>query len=226
MSLYSTKTKVLAFIRGIRDWLKTNISAKPESVIYHLNPLLRGWGNYYQHGVSKRVFSYVDNEVWKALWRWCCRRHPNKGRNWIARKYYISHKGRQWTFHATVISRNGKPQTITLMKLSDIPIQRHVKVKGKASPDDSSLRDYWRNRQTRYGKTYWAKGSKYYIVAENQKWRCPVCGDSLFNGETLHTHHLVSIKNGGNDQANNLTHLHRACHQQVHSGGGPELLKA
>lgn len=213
------KEKVLGLLKGIRDWLKHNTSAKPESVIHHLNPLLRGWGNYYRHGVSKQVFTYVDHKVWKALWRWCCRRHPNKGSKWIVRKYFKFHKGQHWTFHTTVLDRRGKPKTITLMRLADIPIQRHVKVKGKASPDDSTLRDYWNYRQTRYGKTYWEKGSKYYSVAENQQWRCPICGDSLFNGEELQTHHRMSIKEGGTDQAHNLIHLHRICHQQVHNGG-------
>lgn len=221
------KTKVLAFLQGIRDWLKANLSAKPESVINQLNPMLRGWGNYYKHGVSKRVFCYVDCEVWKALWRWCCRRHPNKGKKWIAGKYFKFHQGRKWTFHATVKNRRGKPKTITLMTMADIPIQRHVKVKGKASPDDPSLRDYWKYRQTRYGKTYWVKGSKYYIVAEAQDWCCPVCGEPLFNGEELHTHHRISIKDGGTDQACNLIHLHQACHKHVHSGGyEAELQKA
>jgi len=46
----------------------------------------------------------------------------------------------------------------------------------------------WKKRQTRYGKTYWEKGSKLYQVAASQNWQCPVCGEPLFNGEQLHTH--------------------------------------
>ena len=80
------------FIQGIRDWLKANSQAKPEFIIKYLNPLLRGWGNYYRHGVSKRVFNYVDDQIWKALWRWCRRRHPNKGRKWIAGKLCTGQK--------------------------------------------------------------------------------------------------------------------------------------
>ncbi|MEM9007464.1 MAG: group II intron reverse transcriptase/maturase [Cyanobacteria bacterium P01_F01_bin.86] len=213
------KEKVKTFIQGIRDWLKANSQAKPESIINHLNPLLRGWGNYYRHGVSKRVFSYVDDQIWKALWRWCCKRHPNKGGKWVAKKYFKSHQGRRWTFFAITKNRRGQPKTLTLMKVADMPIQRHIKVKGGASPDDPSLHDYWQHRQTRYGKTYWAKGSKYHQVAVAQNWRCPVCGDLLFNGEPLHIHHRIRIKDGGTDKAENLIHLHKACHQHVHAGG-------
>ncbi|MDJ0595977.1 MAG: group II intron maturase-specific domain-containing protein [Pleurocapsa sp. MO_226.B13] len=212
------KEKVKTFIQGIRDWLKANTQAKPSSIINHLNPILRGWGNYYRHGVSKRVFSYVDNQIWKALWRWCCKRHPNKGGKWVALKYFKSHRGRKWTFFAITKNRRGQPKTLTLMKVADLPIQRHIKVKGGASPDDPSLHDYWQHRQTRYGKTYWGKGSKYHQVAVAENWRCPVCGDLLFNGEPLHIHHRISIKEGGTDQAENLVHLHKACHQHVHAG--------
>jgi len=210
------KEKVKAFLQRIREWLKTNPQAETASVINFLNPILRGWGNYYRHGVSKRVFSYVDDQIWKALWRWCRRRHPNKGGKWVARKYFQTVRGRSWTFATTTKDRRGDPKTISLMRLAHIPIERHVKVKGTASPDDATLADYWQHRQTRYGKTYWGRGSKYYQVAENQNWRCPICGDPLFNGEAVETHHRIPVSQGGSDQVDNLLHLHHACHQHSH----------
>jgi RNA-directed DNA polymerase len=213
------KDKVKALLKRIRDWLRENLPVTPAAVIHYLNPILRGWGNYYRHGVSKAVFSYVDHQIWSAIWRWCRRRHPNKGTDWIFRKYYRTFKGRKWTFATATLDRAKNRKMLTLVRLADIPIQRHVKVKGTASPDDSSLRDYWQHRQTRYGKAYWDKGSKYYRVAQSQNWRCPVCNDPLFNGEALHTHHRVQLKDGGTDQEENLIHLHQACHHQVHRLG-------
>ncbi|MGD1859210.1 MAG: group II intron reverse transcriptase/maturase [Leptolyngbyaceae cyanobacterium] len=213
------KDKVLAFLARIRHWLKQNASASPAAVIHHLNPILRGWGNYYKHGVSKDVFNYVDSQIWRALWKWCCRRHPNKPKSWIIRKYYRILKGRTWSFATTVADRDGHRKLLTLVRLADIPIQRHVKVKGTASPDDPTLQDYWQYRQTRYGKTYWEKGSKYYQVAQSQNWRCPVCQDALFNGEALHTHHRKQVKAGGTDLEKNLIHLHQACHHHLHKTG-------
>ena len=35
------------------------VKRHPEAVIHTLNPLLRGWGNYYKHGVSKQTFNYI-----------------------------------------------------------------------------------------------------------------------------------------------------------------------
>lgn len=210
------KEKVHTFLADIRAWLKANASAKPEAVIHKLNPLLRGWGNYYKHGVSKQTFHDVDHQIWQALWGWACRRHPRKSKYWIANKYFMPPNGKRWTFNTTVKTRQGHHKTITLFELMSIPIERHIKVKGTASPDDPQLQAYWTKRQTRYGKTYWVQSSKLHNVAQNQDWRCPVCGEHLFNGEQLNTHHKVPIKEGGSDKMENLIHLHKICHQQLH----------
>lgn len=219
------KEKVKIFLKNIRKWLKEHKQASPEAVIEYLNPVLRGWGNYYRHGVSKQVFSYVDHQIWKLLWKWSLRRHPNKSKKWVARKYFKTLQGRKWVFSATVNDLRGNKE-IALFRLSSIPIERHVKVKGTASPDDPELTKYWQDRMTRYGKTYWEKGTKLYKVATNQNWSCPICGDHLLNGEKLHTHHIVPRKNGGTDNEENLIHLHQACHRHVHSKGDTERLKA
>lgn len=221
------KEKVHAFLDRIRTWLKDNVGAKPEAVIYTLNPILRGWGNYYRHGASKKTFNYVDHHIWQALWQWARKRHPNKGKKWIAKKYFMPPQGRRWTFYTTVENRNGNKSLLRLVQLSDIPIERYTKVRGTASPDDPELQDYWHKRQTRYGKTYWGKGSKMRFVAENQNWRCPVCDEHLFNGEELQTHHKIPIKDGGSDRVENLIHIHQVCHQQLHQMSYvPGLLEA
>jgi RNA-directed DNA polymerase len=212
------KAKVLAFLQEIRKWLIAHPAVAPEAVISHLNPILRGWSNYYKHGASKRVFGFVDSEIWKMLWKWSLKRHSNQGKRWVARKYFLGLPGSKWTFKATASDRQGGRKTITLYRLSSVMIQRHVKVKGRSSPDDPSQQQYWQQRRTQSGKSYWSKGSKYYTVAQNQQWNCPVCGDHLFNGEALQTHHRTSVNAGGTDEPENLVHLHISCHRQVHQG--------
>ena len=211
------KEKVKAFLQEIRYWLKAHKHTSQEAVIKYLNPIIRGFGNYYKHGTSKQVFSYIDSQIWKILWKWSLSRHPEKGKKWVARKYYRTINRRKWQFSAEVTDRRGKKEAKAIFRLMDILIERHVKVKDTASPDNPLLTKYWKDRQTTYGKTYWEKGSKYYTVAENQEWKCTVCGEHLFNGEELHTHHKVRVKDGGTDEAENLVHLHKACHKQVHS---------
>ncbi len=95
--------------------------------------------------------------------------------------------------------RKGKEITHILYNISSTPIVRHIKVKGTASPDDPSLREYWENRQTKQGKLHWEKDSKYELIAKQQNWKCPLCNDYLFNGEEIETHHIVPVKDAGSD---------------------------
>jgi len=72
-----------------------------------------------------------------------------------------------------------------------------------------------------------SRGTKLHLVAENQNWHCPVCGEHLFNGEELQTHHIIPLMVGGSHRAENLNHLHQACHQQLHQMSYvPGLLEA
>ena len=101
------KEKVQAFLAKLRAWVRAKGSAKPEAVLYTLNSWLRGWGNYYRHGASKRRFKYVDHHVGQMLWRWARRRHPQKGKRWIARKYFMPPHTAAWTFQTLVKTRRG-----------------------------------------------------------------------------------------------------------------------
>lgn len=220
------KEKVKEFLSRIQQWLNQHKTVTAIAVIQHLSPLLRGWANYYRSQVSKETFSYVDHHLWQMLWKWSLRRHPSKGKRWVAQKYFRTLKGTKWHFAQPFQHRNGKQILICLPKLSFVPILRHIKVKGGASPDDSTLKLYWQNRQSQYGKSYWPKGSKLYQVAVHQNWHCPVCGEHLFNGELLHTHHHKKVQDGGTDQPENLIHLHQVCHRHLHLKPPSSFLKA
>lgn len=104
--------------------------------------ILRGWSENYSHAVSKKAFSYVSNEIWKMLWKWCLRRHPKKGKSWIAKKYFGVLNRDNWRFHAKV-----GDATLYLYDVALVPIERHTKVRAAASPDDPALQDYWRQRE-------------------------------------------------------------------------------
>lgn len=148
------KDKVHAKLSEIREWLKKHKTARTEDVIRHLNRILPGWANYYKRVNSKQVFAYVDNQIWRALWHWCLKRHPKKTKGWVRQRYFKRVKSREWTFYCTARNTTtGEQYEMHLVRISDIPIVRHVKVAGKASPDDPSLHDYWRKRAMKAGCT-------------------------------------------------------------------------
>jgi len=133
----------------VRRWLKSNCSAKAENVIRHLNPILIGWSNYYKHASSKQTFSYVQQQIWRALWKWCLRRHPNKGKYWVRKKYFQQTQRESWKFFSKITNKYGQSEILTLFNVSQVLIERHIKVCGNASPDDSTLQEYWQKRQQR-----------------------------------------------------------------------------
>ena len=125
-------------------------------------------------------------------------------------RYFKTIKGNKWVFACITSDRRGKEKELVLYQIAYIPIERHIKVKGDASPDDPSLKEYWKKRHQKLGKSRFEKGSKLYRIAENQNWICPECGEPLLNGEEIETHHIVPVAEGGTDDAENLQHLHKS----------------
>ena len=183
-----------------------------DAVLSRLRPLLLGWANYYRTVVSKETFSDFDNWMIQQEAQWCRRTHPTKPWNWITRTYFGNHRvGRQdkWVF--------GNFKTGShLPKLSWTPIRRHIMVRYDVSPDDPNMRSYWERREER--KTELLPTWKQRGLAKRQDGQCPICHDSLHNGEELHIHHVTPKSKGGEDAMSNLALVHLYCHQQVHKG--------
>jgi len=76
---------------------------------------------------SKRVFNRIDHQIWQALWRWSLRRHPNKGKRWVADRYFKIIHGRKWNFAVTVADRRGVQKTLGLVRLSDMTVMSRSK---------------------------------------------------------------------------------------------------
>lgn len=212
-----SKDKVLSFCKEIGKTITALNGAAQESVISKLNPILRGFANYYRNGVSKETFSYIHYRVWQYLWRWAKRRHPKKQTAWVKKTYFNNRDTRRWVFGCYTKDRRGNNKFLELFNVPSTPIIRHVKVTGTASPDDGSLKEYWEKRHKSMGKQQWSKSSKYELVAKNQNYKCPICGEYLCNGEKIETHHILPVAQGGLDDISNIKHLHSSCHKQVHS---------
>jgi RNA-directed DNA polymerase len=219
------KKKILDFCKRLGREIKALNGYEQESVIKKLNPILRGFANYYKGVVSKETFSYIKSRVWQYLWRWAKRRHPKQNTTWVQKRYFKTINGNKWTFATSTSDRRGKEKDLILYPIAYTPIERHIKVKGESSPDDPSLKEYWKKRHQKYGKSYWERNSRNYNIAQNQNWKCPICGESLFNEEEIETHHIVPVAQGGRDDLENLQHLHKACHKQEHSKSKLSRLK-
>jgi len=57
-----------------------NRAREVKDVIASLNPVLRGWGNYFRTGNADREFNEVDSYVWHRILRWQWRRGGQRSR--------------------------------------------------------------------------------------------------------------------------------------------------
>ena len=201
-----SKANIQTFLTEIRETIKNMATAKQEDMIDVLNPKIRGWANYHKGTVAKEAFNQVDHEIWKALWNWCKRRHPNKPENWIQARYWMRKDGRNWVF----VSKKRQ-----LIKAKDTKIVRHIKTPNALNPfipTDRKKLDELRKRRTKrilFGtvKELW----------ERQEGNCPNCHQRITEESEWHKHHIQPKSQGGNDELDNLILVCPACHSQIHN---------
>lgn len=140
-----SKEGTLALMREAKDLIRQHRSSPMEQLIKKLNHRLLGWANYHKHVVSSETFNRVDKYVYEQLWRMTRRRHPNKSRRWLARKYWTG-AGQGHVFTATRKCK-GKSTLLQVVRVSSIAIKRHIKIKADANPYMRQYAGYfWRRR--------------------------------------------------------------------------------
>lgn len=207
------KKNIKNFLSKIRGVIKENRNVHPSHLIWELNPKIRGWANFHRHVVSKATFRKVDAEIFKALWRWAKRRHPNKSAAWIKQRYFFkTEKGRDWCF----FGRKDRKKA-TLIRAADVRIERHVKIKGQANPYDSEWELYMERRMDKKTTESLKDRKQIFFLWQEQDGICPVCKQKIFDKTGWHKHHIIWRIHGGSNTKENLVLLHPNCHRQVHS---------
>jgi RNA-directed DNA polymerase len=201
-----SKKKIKEHYDKICQIIDKNKSANQDNLIGLLNPVIRGWSNYYRGVVSKETFSELDHITWIKLWRWAKRRHLDKSKKWVKEKYFPPRWAedenginvRNWVF--------GK-ENIVLLNHKDTKITRHIKVKGTKSPyngDDT----YWATRLGRHPEI----PTRVTTLLKGQKGKCNHCGLNFMDGEKIEVDHITPKSKGGKNGYKNLQLLHRHCH--------------
>ena len=140
------KSKLKTLRVKIRELIQSGLGYSQEKLIRKLNPLLRGWANYFRNGAAKRTFERVDTYVFERLWRWATRRHPNKSARFKKQKYF-SAAGKKWDFSVRIPSAEGKSRVLKLYRAAQTIIQRHIKVRSEANPYDETYTEYFKQRR-------------------------------------------------------------------------------
>lgn len=74
---YPAKAAVMALKRKVRTLTRQVGTNQPLSVLLRrINPVLRGWANYFRHGVSKTTFCYLGHFTWRRVVGWLRCKYP------------------------------------------------------------------------------------------------------------------------------------------------------
>ena len=217
-----------AAIRRIRERLRSELRAlrghSAKAVIRRLNPIIRGWANYYRTHVAAEIFDKLDQYLWRLTYKWARFSHANKSASWVTARYFGKfNKARQdrWVF--------GDRQSGSYMhRFSWTSIVRHQTVWQGASPDDPAQAEYWARRRR---KPVLPINNTSLWLLKTQDGCCPICKTPLFAEQpqtpsdwaqwltaTRTTITIVKPVTGTSDQAG-----HRLIHAHCN---GPALLPA
>jgi RNA-directed DNA polymerase len=193
-----SEAKIKDHIKKLGDVIDTHRSSSQETLIANLNPIIRGWSNYYRTVCSKETYSRCDHLLYSQLKRWTERRHPKKSKSWVVKKYWHSKDEKNWVF-----GNRG----YTLLTHNETAIVRHTKVKGNVSPFDGDW-IYWTSRMGKHPEV----STKMATLLKKQKGKCNHCGLSFKDGNLLEIDHITPKSKGGKNKYENLQILHRHCH--------------
>ena len=225
-----------AAIGRVRERLRTEIRSlrgtNAAAVLKRLNPIIRGWSAYYRGVVSSKVFSALDDYLWKLTHKWATFSHSNKPKSWVIARYFGQfNKSRRdrWVF-------GDRQSGAYLLKFAWTRIVRHQMVKGRASPDDPALAEYWANRRRKAPPPPIGKASL--RLLEAQHGRCPLCGNMLLPADdppqsprewehwlaaTRTTIIKVAMREDGISDATKPRLIHAHCHQRHNTTNGSGL---
>src|SRR4029453_16894853 len=74
---YPREKSIRHFKDQVRSLTRRRAPVKTEELIQGINPVLRGWGNYYKRAHVRRLFHQLDGWIVRRIWshrfrRWRC----------------------------------------------------------------------------------------------------------------------------------------------------------
>lgn len=203
--IYPSKNAVNTHQAKLHDIvLKQGKSFSQKDLINRLNPVIRGWSNYF--GISDAntvsILSKMDYLLYLKIRRWARR---VKGTTGKASSFFHRVGSRKWVFSLPV------PFNTKLLSHIDYynPILGYVKIKGIASIFDGN-EVYWSKRLEK--NPYLSK--RVSSLLKSQKGKCNFCHLSFLEGDVLEVDHVIPLRFKGKDEYPNLQLLHGHCHDQ------------
>jgi RNA-directed DNA polymerase len=190
--------KILAHTRRLALLIRKSRSLSQEKLIDLLNPIIRGWRNYYgvSHALLTGTFQKLDHLLYLKLRAW------SKKKGKAKMEYWKTVGKNRWVF-------GPKNSPLELEKYSNhkVSLNDYIKVKGDASPYNGE-EIYWAKRLGVSAK-FSATQSK---LLKAQKGKCALCQLFFNDDDIFEIDHIIPRSQGGRKGWENLQILHRHCH--------------
>jgi RNA-directed DNA polymerase len=84
---YPSKKALASVVDKVRRLTRRAQHRTLADLLHRLNPVLRGWCNYFRHGVSSRSFHYVDHFAFWRIVGWLRKRHLGLNMHTLVRRF-------------------------------------------------------------------------------------------------------------------------------------------
>jgi len=84
---YPSKKALRAVMEKVRAMTRHGTDLSLDVLLHRLNPVLRGWTNYFRPGVSSATFQYLGAFTWRRVIGWLRRKHPRITWKELRRRY-------------------------------------------------------------------------------------------------------------------------------------------
>ena len=84
---YPSKKSLRSIMDKVRTLTRRRAHRTLADLLRRINPTLRGWCNYFRHGVSSRTFNYLDHFAFWRIVAWLKKRHVGLNMHTLVRRY-------------------------------------------------------------------------------------------------------------------------------------------
>jgi RNA-directed DNA polymerase len=84
---YPSKKALASVMTKVRSLTSRAKHRTLADLLISVNRVLRGWCNYFRHGVSSKTFSYLDHFTWWRIFGWLRKRHDGLNKQTLVRRH-------------------------------------------------------------------------------------------------------------------------------------------